>query len=407
MKTSLGKKSFASYHKTLAALLSLVALSYLLYHTLAGGTLLSSNVYDSYALQAQSWLNGHVDIPDGSSYPWLELAIFEGKYYVSFPPVPSLVSLPFVALLGMSPANLLIAIYAIVSCGTVFQCIRHLGGSPRVCAFWSVFFTFATNLTEVSRTGGVWNQAQALNLALCFSALWCLFSHRRNLCLLLLALAVGCRPFSAVYLLAAGIFFLWQERNKLRSALFSLLPGISAVLLIATCMMAYNAARFGDPMEFGHNYLPEFTQSEHGQFHLSYLLPNLLQLFRLPTLNAQWAVEFPLFNGFLFCLVNPIFSVWGIHLFQYRKQPRFRQALCFSLLPLLLVLLALCAHKTMGGWQFGARYTLDLLPAALAGIGFFQLSKRPPHFWERYLCAAGVIFNVFGMVFMLIQESTP
>ena len=402
---SVGKSPFTAYHKALASLLSLTALGYLLYHTLAGGTLLSANSYDSYALQAQNWLNGHIDISNGSSYSWLELAIFQGKYYVSFPPVPSLVSLPFVALMGMSPANLLIAVYSLFSCGAVFQCIRHLGGNPQACVFWAVFFTFATNLTELSRNGGVWNQAQALNLTLCFLAMWCLFSNRNNLCLLLLALAVGCRPFSAVYLLAAGIYFLWQGRSKLHSTLFSLLPGIFSVLLVAFCMMAYNTARFGNPLEFGHNYLPEFTRSEYGQFHLSYLLPNLLQLFRLPTLNQQLMVEFPLFNGFLFFLVNPIFAVWGIHLFRQWKQPEFYQTLCFSLLPFLLVLLALCAHKTMGGWQFGARYTLDLLPAVLAGIGFFQISKRSPHFWEQYLCTAGVIINIFGMIFMLLQES--
>ncbi len=394
----------ASYRKALTALLSLAALGYLLYHTLAGGTLLSSNVYDTYALQAQNWLMGRVDVLDGASYSWLELAIFQGRYYVSFPPVPTLCSLPFVALLGMSPANLLMVVYTLISCAAVFQCIRHLGGSPYTCAFWALFFTFATNLTEVSRTGGVWNQAQALNLALCFSALWCLLSHRHNLCLILLALAVGCRPFSAVYLLAVGIYLLWQSKEKLRSTLLSLLPGISGVFFIAAAMMAYNAARFGNPLEFGHNYLPEFTQSEYGQFHFSYLLPNLLQLFRLPTLNQQLAVEFPLFNGFLFFLVNPVFVVWGIHLFQSRRQPGFSKALCFSLLPLLVVLLSICAHKTMGGWQFGARYTLDLLPAALAGVGFFQISQRSPRFWEGYLCAIGVIINVFGMAFMLMQE---
>ena len=173
--------SLASYWKALTALLSLAALGYLLYHTLAGGTLLSSNVYDTYALQAQNWLMGRVDVLDGASYSWLELAIFQGRYYVSFPPVPTLCSLPFVALLGMSPANLLMVVYTLISCAAVFQCIRHLGGSPYTCAFWALFFTFATNLTEGSRTGGVWNQAQALNLALCFSALWCLLSHRHNL----------------------------------------------------------------------------------------------------------------------------------------------------------------------------------------------------------------------------------
>ena len=396
------KNTSAAYHRTLAALLSLAILGYLLYHTLAGGTLLAANPYDSYALQAQNWLNGHIDVANGSSYPWLELAIFNGKYYVSFPPVPTLISLPFVAISGMAPSNLLIMIYALVACTAVFQCIRHLGGTPSACCFWAVFFTFATNLTELSRTGGVWNQAQALNLALCFLAIWCLLARRNNLSLILLALAVGCRPFSAIYLVAAGFYLLWKGRKFFRSTLLSLLPGVLGVPAIAFAMMIYNAARFGNPLEFGHNYLPEFTESEYGQFHLSYLLPNLLQLFRLPTINQQLAFEFPLFNGLLFFLVNPVFVAWAIHLILERKTPVFRQAVSFSVLPFFLVLLALCAHKTMGGWQFGARYTLDMLPAVLVAFGLFQISSF--RFWEQYLCAAGIIINVFGMVFMLLQE---
>lgn len=386
-----------------AAAVVLLVFGYLLYHTIAGGTLLSPNVYDSYALQAQNWLNGHLDVEGGASYTWLELAIFQGKYYVSFPPLPSLFSLPFVAILGMSPANLLIALYGIAAFLGAYGCFRAVGYRPALCVFWGIFFTYATNLTELSRTGGVWNQAQVLNLAFCFWGLWALLSQKRNLCLILLALAVGCRPFSAIYLLAAGCWFLWRGKRALGRTLYTLLPGIAGVLVIAGVMMAYNAARFGNPLEFGHNYLPEFTESQYGQFHYSYILPNFLQLFRLPTIDGSLSFHFPLFNGFLFFLVNPVFLVYGIHLFRERKLPQIREVLCFSLLPLVLVLLSLCAHKTMGGWQFGARYTVDMLPAALLGICL--LSKRSPRHWERFLWAVGIMINVFGMVFMFVQEN--
>ena len=47
-------------------------------------------------LQAQSWLEGRLDL--GKDYPYLELAVFGGKYYVSFPPFPSYIMFPFAAL---------------------------------------------------------------------------------------------------------------------------------------------------------------------------------------------------------------------------------------------------------------------------------------------------------------------
>lgn len=38
-----------------------------------------SQPYNSYILQAQSWLEGRLDL--GRDYPYLELAIFNNKYY--------------------------------------------------------------------------------------------------------------------------------------------------------------------------------------------------------------------------------------------------------------------------------------------------------------------------------------
>ena len=42
----------------LLGVLALLALALLLYHSLAGGTLLVSGDYNSYALHAQNWLAG-------------------------------------------------------------------------------------------------------------------------------------------------------------------------------------------------------------------------------------------------------------------------------------------------------------------------------------------------------------
>ena len=84
----------------LPLLLILMAIGYLLIHDLAGGTLFSHDPHDSYTLQAQAWLDGKAYLETGADYTWLELAIYNGQYFVSFPPVPSVVMLPFVLLFG-------------------------------------------------------------------------------------------------------------------------------------------------------------------------------------------------------------------------------------------------------------------------------------------------------------------
>ena len=67
-----------------------------------------ANDYNTYALQADAWLHGRLDL--GQDYPWLELAIYDGKYYASFPPFPSYVLLPFAACFGKSTPDHWIAL---------------------------------------------------------------------------------------------------------------------------------------------------------------------------------------------------------------------------------------------------------------------------------------------------------
>ena len=71
--------------------------------------------------------------------------------------------------------------------------------------------------------------------------------------------------------------------------------------------MILNYARFGSIFEFGHNYLPEFTEAENGQFSLQYALDNLPSLFKLPIFaeNGNGALVFPSCNGVAVWLVSP------------------------------------------------------------------------------------------------------
>ena len=62
-----------------------------LLHLLMGGDWLKSffgpSFYNTYTRQALAWREGLLHLPE--DVPYLELAIYEGEYYVSFPPLPS------------------------------------------------------------------------------------------------------------------------------------------------------------------------------------------------------------------------------------------------------------------------------------------------------------------------------
>lgn len=105
---------------------ALMLLGYIFIHALFGGTLLSYNCWDSYSLQAMSWLSGRLDM--GKNYEWLELAVYNGKYYLSFPPLPSVVMLPFVLLFGeRTPSNLVSALYGIFTAMIACKILKKAG----------------------------------------------------------------------------------------------------------------------------------------------------------------------------------------------------------------------------------------------------------------------------------------
>ena len=65
-----------------------------------------------------------------------------------------------------------------------------------------------------------------------------------------------------------------------------------------------------------------------------------------------------------------------------------------------LMLVLLCLHRTLGGWQFGARYTADLLPLTVVWFAV----RRPcwqPGCAGWTLCGMAMLFNLFGAAYML------
>ena len=192
----------------LAALLGCLALALLLYHDLAGGTLLQHSPYDSYALQAENWLAGRIWIEDGEAYPWLELAVYQGRYYQSFPPVPAAALLPFVALGGGAqavPSNLICGVYGLLAAAGVYGCFWRRGAPPAAAAFFALFCAGGSNLFWLSTSGGVWFLAQVLGFCLAVWGIFWALGHtlpQQALAGFCLAAAVGCRPF---YVLLLGL----------------------------------------------------------------------------------------------------------------------------------------------------------------------------------------------------------
>jgi hypothetical protein len=360
---------------------------------------ISHDPQDSYTLQALAWRAGQMHItPSELSYN-LELAVYGSKLFVSFPPVPTIPLWLLTFFYDWATPNRIVnLVYFLSSYLAGYSMCRRLGKADGPAAVWAVFLVAGCNLLNLCWSGGVWYQAQALSFLMTLCAFRFLLSRTPaswSLGLCCLALAVGCRPFQAVYVVP-GLWMAYrniQRRGKVPpvQALLRLLPLCVLPLAFAIGYGLYNLARFGSFLEFGHTYLPEF-QKYGQQFSLDYFAPNLANLFRLPFMQ-DGRLDFTRFNGFAFYLVNPLFLLAAGAAISGLIKKRFRTLDYMLALCLVLHFSLLLLHRTFGGWQFGARYLIDLCPA------LFYLTLR--HQTKSKLLVGtvmvwGVLFNLYG-----------
>lgn len=384
------------------------AILYLLMAFGLGLNLFAPSAYDSYTLQALRWREGHIAL--SKDYPWLELAIYQGRYYVSFPPFPTLLMLPLTFLFGANvPSMLINFVLFLLSVYTGYKTALHFRHAPGEAALFAVSWAAGCNLLEVSLYGGVWNIAQGLSFLLTLLCAYglCVMDAEtrwRYIAPICLACAVGCRPFQAVYVPAVLIRLYTVRRREVKdSALqcaLGCLPYVIIPGLIACAYGTYNFIRFGDVFEFGHNYLPEFTRVQEGQFSLSYMGQNWRNINRMPFIDENGRLNFPHSYGFAFYLANPLYLIAAFHLAEAGiRRWALKQKIRWSALDSAIVLgaathfILLLCHKSFGGWQFGTRYLIDLLPM----LGLLILRRKRPIRWlEGVILLFAVLFNIYG-----------
>ncbi len=382
---------------TCAALLLAMLALWGLMHFLLGSSPWGSTFYNTYTLQALAWRDGMMHLPQ--DYPYLELAIFEGEYYVSFPPLPSVILLPLTFLFGSgTPDHLLVKIYAAWACMLMYHSLRRAGYSRLSGGLFAFLFCFASSLLPLTLDGAVWYHAQVLAFFLITAAICLLSMDHPAPALFCYALSVACRPFHAVYALPLFFTYLHLHRKAhapMKTALRSLLPGVLLGLCVAAGLALYNYARFGNPLEFGHNYLPEFSFQGGIQFSVQHVVKNLQTfLLGLPLESTEGGLLFRKF-GYSMLLACPMLLLLLIYFIRDLIKGQMRWEKGAVLLAFLLHAFLLLLHRTFGGFQLGSRYAVDLMPYA-----FFYLllspEKKRLSIWEGIFLLLTLVFTCLG-----------
>ena len=384
--------------KTPLYLIGGMLLLWALLHALIGGSFWGPTFYNTYTRQALAWRQGLLHLPEDVSY--LELAVYEGEYYVSFPAVPSVVLWPLTFLFGMdTPDNLLVKLYALGACLLLYEALKRAGYETRMAAVFSFLLTFSSSLLPLTLNGAVWYHAQTLGFFFTVAAV-CLFTmDHPTLALLCFALSVGCRPFDALY--ALPLFFTYwiicrRAETSLQQTVRPLLPGIGLGLCVAAALGIYNYIRFGNVLEFGHNYLPEFSTQGGIQFSISHVGNHLKTfLWGTPLYKAEGGLKFRTF-GYSMLLACPTLLLMLIWAAIDCVKGRMRWEKAVILFTCLVHAFFLLWHRTFGGFQLGARYAVDLVPYTY----FYLLltpEKKKAAWPEIAFLAAALVFTCIGV----------
>ena len=193
--------------------------------------------------------------------------------------------------------------------------------------------------------------------------------------------------------------FRGQKPSAFFKDIYSKLYNYIPALLMGISYMLLNYFRFKNPFEFGHNYLPEFVNSEKGQFSTDYIMGNLRQMFALPKMGEDGKLFVDPFGNFsllLASLIIPVtFTVWILVSVKV-KEVRIIGIVTFVLAAGYIVFMS--AHKTIGGFQFGCRYSIEIIPWIY--LLLCKCLEKKPNL-SKYmipLALLNLIINVLGTV---------
>ncbi|MBN1207433.1 MAG: glycosyl transferase family 39 [Myxococcaceae bacterium] len=353
-----------------------------------------------YGLQAQAWLEGRLDVAG----PAEDLSLYDGRYYVAFPPFPSVVLLPVVALTGPkhAPYRAVALVLAVLAAWVAWRVLGRLD-IPASDRRWLVAALLGgTALWScVVQSEAVWFLAHVVSVSCSLLALEEALGRARGgwaglwagLAFLSRQMCIYLVPFIAV-----AVWLRHAEAGRRRQVL----QAGTALMVAGGCTLAYlwlNAARFGSPFDTGYAGMPlgDFLAervARYGLFHPAYVPFNFFHMFlEGPHFvfggPRQLAPQYMGDMGTSLTLASPFIFV---ALAARGQRPWLVAAWSAVLLALVHML-----HYYNNGWvQLNAqRFSLDFLPLlwVLVALGTRRVE---PRLW-KVLVAWAVGLNVLAL----------
>ncbi len=363
--------------------------------------------FNYFSHLADAFLHGRLYLINPPS-TFEELIKAGNKYFLIYPPMPAVLLMPYVAILGVSfdhvPVSFLMGGFNIA---LVYLIMRKLTEKEEIRIWMSVLFGFGTIHWYLATVGSVWYFAQIVATLFLLSAVLVTFTIRKPF---LIGLLVGAAYWSRLPTILSLPFFvimlsdIWLlpkngagilRRVRLKPLL---LLGAGAGIFILLNFL-YNYLRFGSVYDVAYVKQSIYPAKEQispwfnkGLFDLSYIPYHLRALFlEPPVFISSWPYVIPSKLGLSILITTPAFI--------FALFAGIRNKLSLACWSAILPTAFLIFIKSGTGWtQFGYRYALDFYPFLLIltmrGIG------RELRWYHKALIIAGVLVNLWGVLFI-------
>lgn len=390
-----------------AGVMLLCAVAYTAISVVAPGPL-RSHLFNYYNYLADAFLHGSLSLVEPPPHVH-DLSEYQGRFYLYWGPLPAIVLMPVVALVGPHwPDHIFSIALGVLASALVYrllevtQSLHQLSASKRFLL--TLTFAFGSPVVHLASSGTVWFVGQLVSVVLMLSSLVLFLDTsgsrwRTAEAALCMALACAARPSvtGGVVWLCAAIAFKFTGRSSGHEAGRGQRAAVALALCagVAILLGAYNFARFGSPLETGisfHRAGTEFQSdiAQHGLFALFYAPRNLFYHY----------LAYPfLFGGdhrmgaSLF-LMTPLY-IGAFFAFGVRDHRRLVLSMVGTIVLIALPSLLVCGT---GYVQVGPRYTLDYAPFLLILVA---LGIRGWPTWLVVGCCAVSIFNyLYGLALL-------
>jgi hypothetical protein len=355
---------------------------------------------------ADAFLHGRLYLEDPPAQG--DLTLYNDHWYLPHPPLPALLMLPGVALLGVEGFNTVLFANTLgaLNVTLVFLLLHALasaGWTPLRLTdnLWlTVLFGAGSVHWYMATLGTVWFVSQICTVTFVALAAWLVVTGRSPV-------AAGC-ALGAAMLARPHVAFLFpllvalaaqrvrDEHGAVAWRRLARWCAAAAVppIIAAAALLAYNGARFDNPLDFGYqneNVSAHVADDLHtyGQFNLYFLPRNLrAMLWALPVWGPKRNQPVPDGDGLSLFITTPAL----LYLFRPRRLtwPEIGAAIATG-----LVLVPLLTYFNTGWAQFGYRFSLDFMIPIMVVLAYAAGPRVSPRL--RILILLGVLVNAWGV----------